>query len=715
MVGLASTMGAAAALNQSVIHDRSARFDASAERARSAVSGRLQLHLEELAQLRNWILVQPVVTREQFHAITALGFDQGLYPGVQAVSFAPRVPRRDLARFEASTQAETAALGTYPPFAVHPSTTGVDAYIVSYLEPMTGNEPAFGFDLSSDPPRLEAIEAARDRGATVGSAPIRLVQEPGHQAGFLLLAPLYDTHDVPTTAPARRRHFAGTVDVAFRVGDMFAGALGAHPEVDAEMYDLGPTIDEPAARFDRSTRLLDTNPRVVVDANGQVRGMHRDIDLNIGDRRWRMVLTPASGFADTPRGLMWLVACFGAIVTALLASVVHVTSRARGRAERLAMAMTAEVRTAEARTSSIIQGAPDAMLVMDGRGRIASVNLATESVFGYTAHELKGQPIELLLPDDLAEAHRLHRATYLQAPRRREMGAELELLGRRRDGTTFALEVSLSPLVGHDGAVEVIAAVRDVSERRGAQAALQDAYDHERETADQLRQANELKATFLNTISHELRTPLTAIAGFTDLLLTVDLPPQLREDYLRRVRRNAHSLSTLILEVLAFASMDSQEMRLEPVDLDVGDESRLVVDQLAPVLGDHIVVIDSPEPVIALADRGAFTRILTNLLTNAARYAPAGTTVTISIEQREGRALFAVSDEGPGIPADEQSRVFDRFFRGATALASRVPGTGVGLAVVSELTHRSGGAVRVTSGEDGGARFEVELPAGSTG
>lgn len=710
VIGFGATAGAAVGFDQSMERDRGRRFDAAAERARGAVEERLQLHTDNLAHLRNWILVNPDATREEFHRFTALGFDESLYLGVQALSFVPRVDRDDLARFEASVQAETAANREYPPFVVHPASAEAESYPVTYVEPLAGNEAVFGFDLGSDPPRRRAIEAARDRGDAVGTGPVRLVQETGDQTGFVLFSPMYDTGDVPATAPARRRHFVGVVNVVFRVGDMFAGVLGPNSEADAEMYDLGPTVDPPAARYEASTRLFDTNPDIAVASTGEVRGLHRDLDLNIGERRWRMVLTPASGFASGSGILPLVVVILGSLVSVLLAGVMHFTTQARGRAERRAREMTADLRVAEERSRSILLGAPDAMLVVDGGGEISSVNHATEALFGYSAEELEGKPIEMLLPADLGETHRAHRSGYLKAPRRREMGADLELLGRRRDGANFPLEVSLSPLVGPAGTIEVIAAVRDVSERRAGQAALQDAYDHEREAAEQLREADELKTTFLNTISHELRTPLTAITGFTDLLLTTSLPPEQRDDYLRRVQRNAQSLGVMIAEVLTFSRLESQDVLLNPLRLELASEASLIIDQLSPVLESHVIVIDAPEPVFAHIDREALARILTNLLTNAARYSPSGTTVTVSVVRNEDRALVSVTDEGPGIPATDQVRVFDRFFRGATALASRVPGTGIGLAVVSELAQRSGGSVQVGSADGGGARFEVELP-----
>ncbi len=709
LIGLGATAAATVGARTSTQRDHDQRFEAAAARTRGAIATRLQLQLQDLTHLRNWMLLNPDASREDFERVTALGFAEGLYPRVQGLSYCPRVLAADKAAFQAAQRSELADDPAYPVFSIHPM-TDEDAYPIIYITPLAGNEAALGFDLASEPKRRTAVEDARDRGHLVGTAPLRLVQESGDQIGFALIAPVYDSGEVPVTAPARRRHLVGVVRSVFRVGDMLAGVLGARPEVDAEIYDLGPTVDTPDLRFDPSTLLLDTRPPLAPRTGARVDGLHRELDLSIGDRRWRLVLTPSAGFQDASPALPLAVGVLGTLVTLLLGGLVQRSGSARQRAERLAMEMTEDLRVAQERTRSIIHVAPDAMLVVDGTGRISMVNLATEVLFGHPAASLEGEMVEILLPPALTELHRLHRAVYTAEPRRREMGADRELLGYRADGTTFPIEVSLSPLVGPGDTIEVIAAVRDVSERRATQAALQEAYDHERETAEQLRQADELKTSFLNTITHELRTPLTAITGFTDVLLGTDIAAEQRDDYLRRIQRNAESLTLLIGDVLAFARLDRRDRALKPELLDLGAEVPPVVDHLAPILQDHSVQVRVHEPTTSYVDREALTRILTNLLTNAVRYSPAGTTISVEVSRHSGHVTLSVEDEGLGIPPSERNRVFERFYRGGTALASGTPGTGIGLAVVRELVERSGGTISISDGEHGGVRFEVMLP-----
>lgn len=708
-IGLAATAGVSFGSARDLQSDRDRRLDAAAERARSAVDARLELHMQNLAQLRDWLLVQPDVTRQQFRAHAALGFEQDLYPGVQAVTYIARVPAAERARFEATARTETDAIDGHPPFVVHPPASGPEGYIVDYVEPVVGNEAVLGYDLVSDASRRQAIGAARDRGNAVGTGPVRLIQEVGDQRGFVLYSAVYDTPSVPQTAPARRRHFSGAVAMSFRLGDMFAGVLGPRPETDIEIYDLGPTEEPPSVRYGDEQLLLDTAPSSTVRTARRV-VLQRELDLNIGDRRWRMVVTPASGFAGQIGPLPAVVAGLGVLVSLLLARVVWGTAMARERAERMAVGMTADLRAAEERARSIVAAAPDATLVVGADGRISLVNRAAEVLFGYSATELLGQPIELLVPEDRHDRHTAARRDFQRAPRPRDMGAGLELLARRADGSTFAVEVSLSPLPRADGTTDVIAAARDISVRREEEIALQQAYDHERAAAERLRQADELKTAFLSTVSHELRTPLTAITGFTKLLLAEAWTPEQHDDFLLRIQRNAQGLDALIGDVLAFSRLEREDVVLHPASLQLDALARSIVDQVSPTLGDRVVVVDAPTPVVCFVDPDALTRILTNLLTNAARYSAAGP-IAVEVRADGDRAILTVTDEGQGVPVEERDRVFDRFYRGQAALAGGVAGTGVGLAVVRELTERSGGCVQVVDGEGGGARFVVDLPA----
>jgi signal transduction histidine kinase len=137
---------------------------------------------------------------------------------------------------------------------------------------------------------------------------------------------------------------------------------------------------------------------------------------------------------------------------------------------------------------------------------------------------------------------------------------------------------------------------------------------------------------------------------------------------------------------------------------------RQTVESLSPLLGSHELVLDADATVMAWADPVAVERILANLVSNAAKYSPTDTTVTITVAAEDGVARLVVSDQGPGIPAEERKRIFARFYRLTTPEAVRSRGAGIGLAILRDFADRSGARVTVDDAPGGGARFTIDFP-----
>jgi signal transduction histidine kinase len=212
-------------------------------------------------------------------------------------------------------------------------------------------------------------------------------------------------------------------------------------------------------------------------------------------------------------------------------------------------------------------------------------------------------------------------------------------------------------------------------------------------------------------VSHELRTPLTAVKGFMDTVLQHwdGLPEERRRDLLDRASTNADELNRLVGQLLDFSRLDAAAVHLSPQPIMVSDVVEHVVEELAPALGDHRVSVDVNK-VMVLADRGALGRVLTSLLTNAAKFSSPGTPVTVRAEATGDSIVVSVADHGNGIPLDEQDRIFDRFYQSMTNTLSR-RGTGIGLSIAKRLGEMQGGRIRVESMPGVGSTFFLTMPA----
>jgi len=244
-------------------------------------------------------------------------------------------------------------------------------------------------------------------------------------------------------------------------------------------------------------------------------------------------------------------------------------------------------------------------------------------------------------------------------------------------------------------------------------------YEKESGLVDKLRALDKAKSDFLSTVSHELRTPLTSIVGYVELLKDDDTgplsPAQLH--MLDIVDRNANRLRTLIEDLLTLSRIESGAFtsRKAPVDL-----RRLVAsaaDAIRPAAEAASVTLETrcPEqPLVLEADGEQLDRVLMNLLSNAVKFTRGGGKVSVRVDAQDGEAVLSVSDTGIGIPAAEQEKLFQRFFRASNATERAIPGTGLGLTIVHTIVANHGGRTELRSEEDRGTTITAWLPLTGT-
>jgi PAS domain S-box-containing protein len=359
----------------------------------------------------------------------------------------------------------------------------------------------------------------------------------------------------------------------------------------------------------------------------------------------------------------------------------------------------------EAKFEGILEAAPDAMVVVDGSGRIIVVNSQTEKVFGYKRDELLGQPIEMLVPDRYRGGHPGKRDAYSNNPKTRPMGAGLDLFARRKDGTEFAAEISLSPVETSKGKL-VTAAIRDITARK------QEAQERNRK----MEEASRMKSEFLANMSHELRTPLNAIIGFSTLLHTgrAGALSDTQKEYLGDILSSSHHLLQLINDILDLAKIEAGKMEFNAQRVDPAKLANEVKDTLRGLAAEKQIELAlnvDPSLSSVTIDPRMLKQVLYNFLSNALKFTLERGSVAVRILP-EGPHFFRleVKDTGIGIKPEDLSRLFVEFQQLDSGTSKKHAGTGLGLALTKRLVEAQGGTVSVESQVGRGSVFSVVLP-----
>ena len=346
-----------------------------------------------------------------------------------------------------------------------------------------------------------------------------------------------------------------------------------------------------------------------------------------------------------------------------------------------------------------------AIYMLDPRGVVTTWNAGAERIKGYRASEIIGSHFSRFYPEGDVRAGKCECG--LEGAER-DGRFEDEGYRVRKDGSRFWANVIITALRDESGRLVGFAKVtRDLTEQRKA--------EQDRLMLLHAQETSRIKDEFLATISHELRTPLCAILGWATLLAKDVHDPRLAKG-IETIRRNAHTQSRIIDDVLDVARIVSGKLSIEPRSVDLVGIVQGGVEGMRPAAEAKGLKLVVGLPSAALSMHGDATRleqVVWNLLSNAVKFTPSGGTVAVSLELAEAGARLVVSDTGCGIEADFLPRVFERFSQGDASSARRAGGLGLGLALARHLIERHGGEITVSSpGRDGGAVFTVVFPAG---
>jgi PAS domain S-box-containing protein len=352
----------------------------------------------------------------------------------------------------------------------------------------------------------------------------------------------------------------------------------------------------------------------------------------------------------------------------------------------------AELRISQTKFARILDIADDAIISIDANQRITLFNQGAEKIFGYTAQEVIGQQLDLLLPLRFTDAHRHYVTEFGKSPSlARRMGERRELFGCHKDGTEFPAEASISKLDMGEGIFYTVI-LRDITERK---------------------QVERMKDEFVSVVSHELRTPLTSIHGSLGMLASGLLKADSEQGkrLLQIACDSTNRLVRLINDILDIERIESGRVKMEQETCNLADLIKSSVNIMQPLADKAGVKLSISSLSIELwADEDRIVQTLTNLLSNAIKFSSPGNTIWLRAEKQKYEVLLTVQDTGRGIPHDKLEGVFERFQQVDSSDSRNHDGSGLGLAICKSIVQQHGGNIWVESKLGEGSTFGFTLP-----
>lgn len=354
----------------------------------------------------------------------------------------------------------------------------------------------------------------------------------------------------------------------------------------------------------------------------------------------------------------------------------------------------------EAYFRNLLESAPDAMVIIDEQGKVAIVNAQAENMFGYERNEILGHTIETLLPERLRTQHVSHRNAFIADPKLRPMGEGMNLVARRKDGSEFPVEISLSP-VNAAGGRFVSSVIRDVTERKR----MEDDIIAARQEAERANKAN---SAFLAAASHDLRQPVQALSLLNGALRRT-ITDERALEMLDYQQHSLTAMTNLLNSLLDISRLDAGAVSPELEEFPIRRLIDRLSDEFARQAQHHkLEFSSSASDRFVCSDPNLLAEIIQNFMSNAIRYTGKGS-VTLRCVDGDGFCRIEVADTGIGIDADQLDEIFSEFHQCKAPGASK-EGFGLGLAIVKRLADLLKVEIDVVSELGKGSCFSVTIP-----
>jgi len=690
-LGLALTMFAWINARERVIESSKASFSVLATENEQALRERLNRAAQSLDAASALFTAGERVTWDEWVAYAKVIDIERSYAGIRDIGFIRRVPRTDIAAF----QAEARSNGL-PIERIQRAPARGDHYVVTYIYPLEKNRAVLGMDITFDPKRREAADQARDAGAAVVTRPLDFIQYRGPGYGFTVMRPVYSAAEPPRTVAERRRTLIGWVYHPFPAERFFSELT---PEQGSD-FELLIRARNGANRW---VSVYDT-------LSGQSKATHQPAfvtsrQFNVAGRVWSLEWRSTAAFEQRTRSVEpLLVLLTGLTINLALAAVLVVVARREAVVTREVERSTAELSEAN---------------------RLLLMTEATTHV-GHWRYDIAAGT--LLWSDEVYRIHgrdpgrpitRDEALDYLHAEDRGQTWQAL--LASVRDQHPFSLRVRITR--DDDGETRYLSYIGRAEPRPdgkpGALFGVMQDVTNETRVREQLLKARDSaqreaqsRGAFLANLSHEIRTPMNGVIGFAELLLESKLATEQR-NYAQIIIESGSNMMALLNDVLDLSKIEAGHLELSDEPVAIEELANSAIRMLMPTVRRRDVwlevQIDPTLPPIVRGDKLRLRQVLLNLLGNAVKFTEQGF-VRLEVSRVGDLMRFAVVDSGPGIPPERIADIFKSFVQLDPVARSTGSGAGLGLTISSSLVRLMGGNLKVQSRVHEGSSFHFTLP-----
>lgn len=595
------------------------------------------------------------------------------YLGINGTGVIYKVDENDVETFIQQQQQ------TRPAFNIHPKDSEKEFWPVTYLQPVEGNKAALGLNMAFESNRYTAAKRARDTGSAQITGPIFLVQDQQKTPGFLQFLPFYSSTDINTVAK-RQAHFIGLVYAPFIMDKLIEGTLKQeNRHLIFSIYDgVSPLYDE----------LTEANENF-----SQSPLFSKKVTLSVYGRWWDVNIQTANSFSNEVNlNQSTYILVGGLMIDAMLFLLFLSLSRTNRKSLSLAKRITKELRVSEKYFRHIIEVSPFGIIITDSKGVIEKLNPQAEQLFGYSAQELIGQSVDVLVPMTAQSNHHHQRQSYLKEDKQRRMGEDRKVSGLRKDGSEFPAEIGLANFNGTEGR-KILSTIIDMT--------------HYVQMTRELKRINKDLNEFVYVASHDLKAPLRGIMQLSSWI-SEDIEGIAKEEtkeYLTLLQSRTVRLEKLLDDLLVYSRIGRKQGEIQTIDVNQLVEE--VFDLLDPPVGFTLQVEGKLPTLDTLYS--PLENVFRNLISNAIKHhdKPDGH-IIISVSEGARFYEFTVQNDGPVIKEEHFEQIFEVFK--TLKPRDQVEGSGMGLSIIKKVLDNQEASIKVISGSERGVSFIFTWP-----